>query len=200
MKNYNETEIDKAYGFLQSQSQVLSTGLRTDMSNGSIRVLHHIGYIRKEITGGAGTIQLITAKTDKVDGISTFNGKKLDSGEAVVFNAIAVGFKHSANQVSPAALSYGSTEEPAIRNAKLIVSQGPRKIVELPLLDLIRADRDMVKPEDRYYNLGDWYVLADEQAIDIDIKFPEDVSVPVTANEHDYIEVLFKGYQTIDNK
>ncbi|WP_299431549.1 hypothetical protein [uncultured Aquimarina sp.] len=197
MENY--TEIDQAYTFLKSQEGVLSSGLRRDIAEGGIRVLHHVAYVRKEITAGAGTIDLITNTTDKVDGLSTFNGVKLNSGEAVVFNAIAVGYKQNATKVSPASLGYSSTEIPALRNAILMVSQGNRKLVELPLLDLIRADRDMVKPEDRYYNLNDWYVLADDQPITLQLKFPEGVALPVGANIFDYLEVLFKGYTTIRN-
>lgn len=192
MNTFNTAFFHTVIAFLTVMSKQLSAQLRADMASGTIVLDDQVLEIKKEIIGG-GTIDLIDATTERIDGICSFDKNKLQTGRAFVFDEIALNYKSDAASGKEGSLAYNAVAPAELQNALFIVNQDGREVLRVPVIDIHNAETGQ-KVSDEYTALKTLRHLVDDRPISIQIKFAPSVALS-NATKH-YIHLRLKGVQT----
>ncbi|WP_281990519.1 hypothetical protein [Aquimarina aggregata] len=195
----NLSLILMAWNFLKNASVGFSTDLQGLINSGNVRLNDHTIFVRKNITGASSNFDVIDATTEKIDGVSSIKGTRLTKNQAVVFSQISLGYAEGdANQEGN--VPYGNTRIAALRNALFVITQNGREVLSVPVADLLRPSGASMNASDKYYELGGFSFIVDDEDMEWQLKFPAGVSMPApsTDKEH-YLEVFLKGFKTIKN-
>ena len=199
----NRPEILQALSFATDVRGQFSDELSRllDPGNLNVRMTRHVAYVRKNIIGAGSGFDILDAETKKIDGISSIKGKQLSPNQAVIFDHIAVAFAlGTANEGEEAKVAYNATNVPDdIRNAILVITQGSREVLEIPVADLIRGMQSN-NSADYYHDLKGFHYLTDHEEIDMKLRFAPGVSITPGGAENNlqkYLEVRALGYKTI---
>ena len=190
---YNTVFFHTVLAFLAAITNHLSGQLTNDISLGKTTLDPQILDIKKQISGG-GTIDLIDATTQRIDGICSFDKNILQTGRAFVFDQVSIGYKSDANVGKEGSLSYDSKAPAALLNALFIVNQNGREVLRMPVADLhnLAAGQNV---NDNYTQLKSFRFLADDKTITMQLKFPPAVALDDSSVKH-YVYVRFNGLQT----
>lgn len=199
----NRGKLLAALGFLIAVSSAFSNELASHIRPGNgndikVRLTRHTVFVRKDVTGAAGTYDIIDENTKKVNGVSSISETKLPKNQAVVFDKIAIGFAEgSADGGQEGALDYGKDKSPAaLRNANLVIIQNGREVLDLPVADMVKGDSSN-NPGDLYHDLEGFNYLVDDQPMTWQLKFPDGTSIAAGATgEKKYLEVRIQGFKT----
>lgn len=141
-------------------------------------------YIRKEITGAGGTIDLITASTTKTNGVTTFDKNRIPATIRMVLERISFGYAttQSNNTDGEAGQRYANLVSgvPAILvNADLIIVHAEKTIVEVPVERLLTKGSVLgtVGAGADSYWLDSLRELKPNAEINIRLRFPEGKSL-----------------------
>lgn len=189
---FNTQFFHIAIAFLTIVSKQLSSQLRVDMQSNKVLLDDQILEIKKEIAGG-GTIDLIDATTERIDGICSFDKNKLQTGRAFVFDEVAITYKSDAASGKVGELAYNAAAPAELQNALLIVSQDGREVLRMPVIDLTNIETGQ-KTSDEYTKLKSLRYFVDDRTITMAIKFPP--GVVLSAAVKHYVHVRFSGVQT----
>lgn len=192
MNTFNTAFFHTVIAFLTVMAKQLSAQLRADMSTGMIVLDDQVLEIKKEITGG-GTIDLIDATTERIDGICSFDKNRLQTGRAFVFDEIALNYKSDAASGKEGSLAYNAAAPAELQNALLVISQDGREALRVPLIDIHNTETGQ-KVSDEYTSLKCLRYLVDDRPISIQIKFAPTVALS-NATKH-YVHLRLKGAQT----
>lgn len=191
---YNSGFFHVVLAFLTMVGQGLSAQLNGDIRSGKTSLDPQVLDIKKQITGG-GTIDLIDATTQRIDGICSFDKNILQTGRAFVFDQVSIGYKTATTTGKEGALSYNTAAPAELQNALFIITQNGREVLRMPVADLhnLAAGQNVA---DQYTTLKSLRYLADDKTITMQLKFPPGVALPDdTTNKH-YIYVRLNGLQT----
>jgi len=154
-------------------------------------------YIKKEITGLGGIVNLIDSGTLEKIGTSSFNGQKLPAGVKMAVERIRLSLAvvEATNGNPAAAQRYSnkaSTIEPKFASAHFILTKGGRKILEIPVSQFTSLDtcEGMVAEHDCYDLQAFRYLEGDEQ-LEIQLAFPDNVAW--TADKKIFVNVELLG-------
>jgi hypothetical protein len=186
----------KAYmiimGFLLIISNQLTAQLKQDIAGKKVTLDDQVLEIKKEIVGG-GTIDLLDATTERIDGICSFDKNNLQTGRAFVFDGIALNYKSDAASGKEGSLSYNAAAPAELQNALFILSQDGREVLRIPVRELNNITTGF-SASDEYHKLKSLRYLVDNRQITMQIKFPPTV-VLSGATKH-YVYVRLSGLQT----
>ena len=191
---FNKPLFHIALAFLSIIGAQLSQQLQGDISQNKTSLDDQVLEIKKNIVGG-GTIDLIDATTERVDGICSFDKNKLQTGRAFIFDKISVGYQYGATAGLEGKLSYSRALPAELQNALFIINQNGREVLRMPMIDLTNLAAGQ-KAADQYSELNSLSFLADDKTLTMQIKFAPGVSLPVTAGTEHYIYVRLSGLQT----
>ncbi|WP_336065654.1 hypothetical protein [Mesoflavibacter sp. CH_XMU1404-2] len=181
--------------FLGMVSFLFPEQTRAAIQSNKLKVTDTAVYIRKQFTAG-NTAKLIDGSTDKLVGITNVDGNKFDAFRNLVITDISVKYGKDASATDAAAIDYNANAMPAaLRNAELVVRQGSRVVVSMPLSTFepgknaspasIGADA---------YSLKTWAVLVEGQPFTCNIEFANGATIAGTDNH--FVEVQFFGAET----
>lgn len=190
---YNSVFFHTVLAFLALIGGQLSSQLNGDLNSGKTSLDPQVLEIKKQISGG-GTIDLIDATTQRIDGICSFDKNILQTGRAFVFDQIAIGYKSDAATGKEGALSYNAVAPAPLQNALLIINQNGREVLRMPVADLHSLVAGQ-NTNDLYTQLKAFRYLADDKTITIQLKFAPGVVLDDTTVKH-YIYVRLSGLQT----
>ncbi len=195
----NKSLILNAFTFLTEAAKILSAELQQLIANNNIRLTDHTVFVRKNITGASSNFDIIDATTEKIDGVSSIKGTRLTKNQAVVFSEIALGYAE-ADPNKEGGANYGPSSIAALRNANLVITQNTREVLNLPVADLLRPVGTSLSNAEKYYQLGGFAFLVDDEEMKWQLQFPsgESMPAPATDKQH-YLEVFIKGFKTIKN-
>ncbi|MBB1193552.1 hypothetical protein DNC80_07700 [Flavobacterium sp. SOK18b] len=189
---FNTVFFHTVLAFLALVTSQLSAQLTGDLGSGKTSLDPQILDIKKQISGG-GTIDLIDATTQRIDGICSFDKNILQTGRAFVFDQISIGYKSDAADGKEGSLSYNSAAPTALLNALFIVTQNGREVLRMPVSDLhnLAAGQNV---NDQYTQLKALRYLADDKTITMQLKFPPTVALDASVKH--YVYIRFNGLQT----
>ncbi|WP_277016509.1 hypothetical protein [Flavobacterium lindanitolerans] len=189
----NLSFFSTAMQFLLLISSYLTQQLQTDIQRGSCTLDDQILELKKEITGG-GTIDLIDANAQKLDGICSFDKNSLNVGRAFIFDQLALGYAtHATDSGLAGKLSYNTAAPKELQNAVFILSQDGREVLRMPIRDINNIGTG-TNAEEEYKQLKSLRYLVDNREIKIQIKFPEGVTLDNTKKHYVYLRL--SGVQT----
>jgi hypothetical protein len=189
---YNTIYFTIALEFLKAIMGQLSSQLQSDIQSGRTTLNPQVLELKKEISGG-GTIDLIDANTNRVDGICSFDKNILQTGRAVIFDQISFGYKSDAASGKEGSLSYNSAAPAALLNSLVIITQSGREALRLPFADLHNLASGQ-NTADQYTQAKALCYLVDDKNIEIRLKFAPGVVLD-PATKH-YVYLRLNGVQT----
>jgi len=156
-------------------------------------------YIRSEITGGGGIVNLIESGTLEKIGTSSFNGQKLPAGVKMAVERIRLGFceledNDTNKSAKPAGQAYTnkySTVAAKLRAAHFILTKGGKKILEIPVSQFLTLDscEGMIAEHD-CYDLQAFRYLKGDELLEIQLSFPPEVQWPAGKKYFASVELL----------
>lgn len=169
----------------------LSIDTRDAIRSNKVSLRAIVAYVRKEITFGSGSVPLVDTKTDKTTGVSNLDANRLPAYRNIVFDRISLGYATNAEAGKETEVSYASTLPNSLRNAELEIKQDGNTIISIPCSEF-DADHAFTHEGERFVDLGGEYLIREEKAFEINIKFPDGA----TGTAHDYVEVRLSGIET----
>lgn len=189
---YNSVFFHTVLAFLQIMSENLTMQLRGDANGKKVILTPQVLEIKKNIAGG-GTIDLIDATTQRIDGICSFDKNTLETGRAVVFDEISLGYKSDAAAGKEGSLAYTAALPAELQNALLIISQNGKEVLRMPAIDITNLAAGQ-NASDQYTKLKSLILLADAKTITIQLKFAPGVALAAGTNHYVYLRL--SGLQT----
>lgn len=189
---YNSVFFHTVLAFLAIMSDHLTIQLRTDANGKKVHLIPQVLEIKKNIAGG-GTIDLIDATTQRIDGICSFDKNTLETGRAVVFDEISLGYKSDAAAGKEGSLAYTAALPAELQNALLIISQNGKEVLRMPAIDITNLAAGQ-NASDQYTKLKSLILLADAKTITIQLKFAPGVALAAGTNHYVYLRL--SGLQT----
>ncbi|SDZ91046.1 hypothetical protein SAMN05443667_101256 [Flavobacterium gillisiae] len=190
---YNSVFFHTVLLFLGAISGQLSTQLQSDIATAKTTLNPQVLEIKKQITGG-GTIDLIDATTNRIDGICSFDKNILQTGRAFVLDQISIGYAKDAATGKEGSLKYNIAAPAPLLNALFIINQNGREVLRMPVADLhnIAAGQNV---NDQYTQLKSLCYLVDDKSITLQLKFAPGVVMDDTTDKH-YVYLRLNGLQT----
>lgn len=155
-------------------------------------------YIRKNITGAAGTYKLIEDASDYKEGVINLNNRKFDAGNAMLFHKMAIRYGNGATGDSPASLKYDKAFPGVLRNSDIIADQNGREVLRKPLADFI-VEGTPTSPNEVVVDLGAFRYLKDNLNFRYSLEVPSGLMLEegaTAATSNHFIEILSIGHQT----
>lgn len=190
---YNSAFFHTVLAFLQLVGSSLSSQLQSDLTSGKASLEDQTLELKKQISGG-GTIDLIDATTNRVDGICSFDKNILQTGRAFVFDQVSIGYAKDAAVGKEGILKYNVAAPAPLLNALFIITQNGKEILRKPVSDLhnLAAGQNV---NDQYTLMKSLRFLTDDKTIQIQLKFPPNVAMDDSADKH-YVYIRLNGLQT----
>lgn len=190
---YNTAFFHTVLAFLQLVAGSLTEQLQSDLGNSRVALDDQTLYIKKQISGG-GTIDLIDATTNRIDGICSFDKNVLQTGRAFVFDQISFGYASDAAIGKEGILKYNVVVPAPLWNAEFLIIQNGKEILRKPVADLhnLAAGQNV---NDQYTLMKSLRMLVDNKTIEIKLKFPTGVAMDDSTLKH-YVYVRLSGLQT----
>ncbi|WP_163398160.1 hypothetical protein [Flavobacterium fluviatile] len=190
---YNTAIFHTVLAFLGMVIGSLTEQLQSDLNNSRVALDDQTLYIKKQISGG-GTIDLIDATTNRVDGICSFDKNILQTGRAFIFDQVSIGYASDAAVGKEGVLKYNSAVPAPLYNAEFLIIQNGKEILRKPVADLhnLAAGNSV---NDQYTLMKSLRLLVDNKTIEIKLKFPTGVAMDDTSLKH-YVYVRLNGLQT----
>ena len=190
---YNKEFFHIVLAFLQLVSGSLTEQLQSDLANSRVALDDQTMYIKKQISGG-GTIDLIDATTNRIDGICSFDKNILQTGRAFIFDQVSIGYASDAAIGKEGSLKYNVAVPAPLWNAEFLIIQNGKEILRKPVADLHNLAAGQTV-DDQYTLMKSLRLLTDNKTIEIKLKFPTGVVMDDSTVKH-YIYVRLNGLQT----
>jgi hypothetical protein len=191
---FNKPFFHIAIAFLSMIAYQLSQQLQADIAGNKTTLDDQVLEIKKNIAGG-GTIDLIDATTERIDGICSFDKNKLQTGRAFIFDRLSIGYQYGATKGLEGKISYNRAMPAELQNALFIINQNGKEVLRMPVIDLHNLASGQ-KVADQYSELNSLRLLADDKTLTMQIKFAPGATLAVTEGVEHYIHVRLSGLQT----
>lgn len=191
---FNKPFFHIAIAFLSMIDYQLSQQLQADIAGNKTTLDDQVLEIKKNIAGG-GTIDLIDATTERIDGICSFDKNKLQTGRAFIFDRLSIGYQYGATKGLEGKISYNRAMPAELQNALFIINQNGKEVLRMPVIDLHNLAAGQ-KVADQYSELNSLRLLADDKTLTMQIKFAPGATLAVTEGVEHYIHVRLSGLQT----
>ncbi len=182
-----------ALAFLLLISGHLSAQLQADITGQKSVLDDQVLELKKEISGG-GTIDLLDATTERIDGICSFDKNKLATGRAFIFDEISISYKsHATDSGKEGSLQYNAAAPAELQNAIFILNQDGREVLRMPFRELNNIFTSTHESTE-YKKLKSLRFLGDDRTITAQLKFPPGVALSGTVKHYIYLRI--SGLQT----
>ncbi len=191
--------LTKAQLFLMTMIGALDAQTQADVASGKVQFVDADVYLRHNITGAAGTFDLLDENTTKTIGLTNWDGNKLAKTINMALERVRLGYATTATGgiTKPEALKYSnklSDAPAALLNAELVIVQNDKPIVEIPVQRFFgeSVNNRPVGAEDSVV-LDSLRLIKENVPVGIQIKFPKGVALP---DANHFVEVHLIGTQT----
>lgn len=130
-------------------------------------------YIAFDASGIAGKVDLLTATTKPVVGITNFDGNKFNTGRNAVIRSLRVLYSTDGDGLTSADWQNEDRLPAELQNAELVITQGGNAVVSIPLTDL-QGDKFVA-----WRSFSNTPFLKNNEPISIQISMPEGVTAPI---------------------
>lgn len=183
--------------FLQSKAHLLPKQTRADVSAGKIKLVDVSHILRAEVTGGSNLVFLLNSSTSLKKGLSDWDGNKLPALENIIISLLRFGYGKHASEVNSAKIAFSRSLEnvpAALQNANLIIKQNDNTLVKMPISALMHEKASDKVVGETGYDLKALQLVVEQAPVEINIEFPEGVTLDNTEKHH--IEISLVGQKT----
>lgn len=177
---------------IATQGNVFSQDFSAKLSNGKVKPTDATLYINSEVTAG-GTVNLLEGIKQSEVGITNFDGQELAKNKYFAISEITINYGVAAAGTSPSAVDYVTAIPAGLKAAEFTVRQGDTVIFKMPIQDIYEAK----STDNRYRDLGGFQLLVDQTNTEVLISFPKSASLNAGEGNASFVQVLFKGYETL---
>lgn len=198
MQVNNKTKFLLVIAFLTSVSSLLSQEFQSLVSQNKIRPTDAELYINKKLPDAPeGTLNLLTGLNSSEVGITNFDGDRLEKARYFVIDSITVNYGVALDGTSPSAVNYNTALPTSLKAAELRIKQADSgTLFSLPIGAI-----DEAKATDTVYReLGGFQLLREEKKTSIEIEFASGSDLGVADGSSGFIQVLLKGFQTMEKR
>lgn len=194
--NFNTQFFHTVLLFLAAVSTGFTQQLQADIENQNVILDDQELFIKFNITGASGIVDLIDTTTRKVTGISNFDENRLKEGRAFVFDKIALNYgTHATSAAAAAAIEYNVVAPAALQNADLVINQDGREVFRMQVRSLSNIETGQASA-DEYTQLRTLRHLVDAREIKLQLHFPPGVAMAVSGTINNYVYLRLNGVQT----
>lgn len=180
---------------MQNRHQVLAIalnklGFNGISESGKTYLTDKTFYLNVDLSGkGGGRAELVDSNTRRIEGITNFDGNKLNAGRDIVIDSVRfIEAVDGATSIQTADFSNTDGKAHAsLAHAELRVEQAGKVLIDLPLTDFNKSDGDTV----HFRDISTMPILKAEEEFNIYLVLPNGVTVP--ANKYGRFE--FRGIQ-----
>lgn len=144
-------------------------------------------YLKKNISAGAGTFDLVVASDVEKTGTRNFNAAEFPALQHLILEKIELEYGTHATETDPAAHVYSSKKPtsavPALMFGELIIEQNDKPIINLPIEQFFQA-ADGDDNDKKGVWLSNWRVIKAGHKFSVKIKFAEGLSIQTAAEQH----------------
>lgn len=165
------------------------------VENGEIKMIDSTINFKKEITGGAGAVELVEGKDIKQLGVTDLMNGKLAAGLNFVCNMIKVEVASHATITDPLALLFQSTRgacDVSLQHAKLELIQEGTVLFDEAISSLVEATPTEGASGQIGYHLRNPFSLVEDTPITARLTFP----TPMQSTDKFFISVTLGGEKT----
>lgn len=185
----------------------LDADTKNRLQSNELKLEDGIEYIRVQITGQAGTNDLIKNTSTQKTGVISFDKARLNEGEYLILKAMRLSFGTVAADGTddPAQVYYNPLlrqELPAaVRGANLKIVQENKTLFSYPVADLLLDGVQQGSPKQNAYVLDNWKLIEAGRPFTVQLEYAEGLSIPAanaTAGIGKwFVEIRLYGSSTI---
>jgi hypothetical protein len=193
-------ESTKTQNFLFSKVGELDAQTQADIMAKNVQAFDADMYLRVDITGGSGIMELLDENTTKTTGITNWDKNKLAKTVNMALERVRVAYATTATaggEKKPEAVKYSTVSKDvpaALMNADLIILQNDKTLAEIPMSRFFveSASNRPAGVEDAVV-LDSLRLIQENQPVGIQIKFPKGVALP---DANHFVDIRLIGQQT----
>lgn len=186
--------VDSLLRQLSNENNKISAQLARDIANGEIVARKTVEYIRAQVTSVTdGEIELLKSSTDIAEAVSTFKGKELPSGKALIVIGAKVLYGAGAS-IEAAAMSTVLPDE--LKNSHVIVKNRGVEMLNVPG-SLFSGGEDVEGPNASFFRFDTPLFLADGASTEFRLHVPSNVTFPDNTGGEKFVEVQLIAYKTV---
>ena len=194
-RNIVQKNLTKGQGLLYAQASNLELETRKNWDAGRISFTDAEKYIRKDISLGAGMVDLFEDSVAKEVGTTNISKGRLDDGENLMLERVEVSFDRGTGITTKTAdfAPVDNTVDNALFNGELEIISGGKTIIRIPL-NSFNIPRELGCPANGF-NLKSPKLIKEKEEIQARIHFPSGIAM-TSGSDKDIIEVKFIGTAT----
>ncbi len=160
---------------------------------GSTKHVEATKKIRVAINPSDGSWKVLIDSNSKIkEGVSDFDGNRLDSEEVFTATGLRVGYDTNANTGKEGVLKYKTAMPASIRNSILRLKQGEVDLFDKEI-SLLNNGVTATNLTDEIIPLKIPVVIVGGKSFDFGIQYPEGATA---ATDKEYLEIVFVGFVT----
>lgn len=179
--------------------KMLDSDSRLNVQEKNYKFVESPYYIKKDITGLAGEVELITSATIEKHGTVNFDKGKLPELENLILEGLTIG-QYKGTATDPGAVKYSTVADtnldPALANASIIIRQDNLELVNLPVarfMQAVASDRARINEG---WNFDNYRLIKANRLFSVNLKFPEGVAVADDSTNKIMVSVDLNGQVT----
>ncbi|MGE5944608.1 MAG: hypothetical protein ACM31G_09740 [Flavobacteriales bacterium] len=195
MNNFNKQKWHTIAAFILYMIPSLSANAKDLITTGKINPRDSTLTVRNIIVAG-GTVNILDGYNAQERGKNDFNGNKLTNGRLFVIDGIQVNYSVGVTATVLTkydSLPYSTALPAALRSSNLVIKQGDDVIRRIS----IAAINEAKSTDARWYELDGFALLQEDIVTSIEIEFPVGSDLAAGASNSGYVEVIFKGAETV---
>ena len=157
-------------------------------------------YIVNALTGSGGIQKLITPNTKRDLGVTNFEGNKLNAGKFFTIDGVKISVAYAENGQPWRQSSVSNVVDYAqdLLDAELVVKQGERILIKLPVFDIVDSSRNPSSKDNMdFREISTFPVLAPNEPFEINIEHKSNAIYPTYDPETIKVNVRvdFRGHE-----
>lgn len=186
------------------RSGTINLDTLNQLSKGEYKLADSSVYVKADVTGKSSDHRILDQNSAYKEGTINVDKGRLPKGENLFFSRVQVGYGKAANETDPALVAFTSVVSAAnldlaLAGADLIINQGSRVLVDLPIKQFLSEAPSHYPRGSRNVGLelNAPQYLTEGDGIQISLRFPDGQQVEVDGTNRHHIEVVIPGLKTV---
>jgi len=193
--SFNKAKWHLIATFLLTVMSGLSANAKELLNSGDVNPRDATLAVRNLVVAG-GDVDILQSYNSYVKGNNDFNGNKLANNRLFIIDSLTINYGTGVTATVGEkydSVNYTTALPPALKSANLVIKQGDQVIRRIS----ISAINEAKNTDARWYELHGFALLREDQTTSITIEFPSGSDLAAGANNSGYVEVIFKGAETV---
>lgn len=152
-------------------------------------------YLTFNAKGKSNSIQLVDANTKRIEGITNFDGNKLDPGRYIVIDGVRA-LAETAASTTVGTANWDSAPQVALKNSELVITQN-EEIFRIPANEIFNLHRsNAVNNADDFREISHMPIIKPDAVYKIEWVFPNEGGVPGTVDTS-LVRLEFRAHEFV---